>query len=284
MSTSFQGLLADGSETLKNAGIEEAELDARYLLLEAWGMDTVRFLMNRNNQIPEDKLGKANLLRYQEMIEKRSRRIPLQYVIGSQEFMGLNFKVNEHVLIPRQDTESLVELVLKEHRESEKSILDLCTGSGCIAISLKKLGGYQKVTGSDISKEALKVAAENSGTHGCSIDWIESDLFCKIQPFLYDVIVSNPPYIPTKVIEGLEPEVRDHEPLLALDGTQDGLYFYRRLARQSREYLNPGGYVYYEIGYDQGKEVSGLLKEAGYTHVEVLKDEPGLDRIVRGNC
>ena len=202
--------------------------------------------------------------------------------------MGLEFFVDERVLIPRQDTEDLVELVLKEHLEKKKKILDMCTGSGCIAISLAKFGGYSQVTAVDISEGALEVTGENARRliPAVSFDRIQSNLYeneeeiRKKAPEGYDVIVSNPPYIPTKVIEGLQPEVRDFEPKLALDGTEDGLYFYRILAQGELWFLKKGGSLYLEIGHDQGEAVSGLLKEAGYTKIRVVKDTPGLNRIV----
>lgn len=277
-------LLAEGTARLESAGIAEAALDARYLLLEAFDLSAGSFLLRRMDEIRDEDARN----RYEEMLQQRCGRIPLQYILGSQMFMGLEFFVDERVLIPRQDTEDLVELVLKEHLEKEKKILDMCTGSGCIAISLAKFGGYSQVTAVDISEGALEVTGENARRliPAVSFDRIQSNLYeneeeiRKKAPEGYDVIVSNPPYIPTKVIEGLQPEVRDFEPKLALDGTADGLHFYRILARESGRFLKKGGSLYLEIGHDQGEAVSGLLKEAGYTKIRVVKDTPGLDRIV----
>ncbi len=277
-------LLAEGTARLESAGIAEAALDARYLLLEAFDLSAGSFLLRRMDEIRDEDARN----RYEEMLLQRCGRIPLQYILGSQMFMGLEFFVDERVLIPRQDTEDLVELVLKEHLEKEKKILDMCTGSGCIAISLAKFGGYSQVTAVDISEGALEVTGENARRliPAVSFDRIQSNLYeneeeiRKKAPEGYDVIVSNPPYIPTKVIEGLQPEVRDFEPKLALDGTADGLHFYRILARESGRFLKKGGSLYLEIGHDQGEAVSGLLKEAGYTKIRVVKDTPGLDRIV----
>ena len=262
-------------------------------------------------------------------MEKRASRIPLQQILGQQEFMGLTFFVNEHVLIPRQDTETLVELVLNEQKDKNVSILDMCTGSGCIAVSLKKLGGYACVEGADISEEALKVAKRNSEEilensdvnndavssrteqiQNCTnltnnqnkqdnsedrmvsevrtvpqtgVIFRRSDMFSAFpETERFNVIVSNPPYIPSAVIEGLEPEVRDHEPRGALDGTADGLYFYRILAEECAKHLTPGGHVYFEIGYDQGAAVKELLDIHGFKDTRVIQDLTGKDRVVCG--
>mgnify|MGYP000671796847 FL=1 len=220
------------------------------------------------------------------MIDRRAERIPLQHLTGVQEFMGFEFYVNEHVLIPRQDTETLVELVLKEQKGKDAALLDVCTGSGCIAISLALMGGYRDVTALDVSREALAVAARNAQRllkeHEGEFNLIESDMFERLEPDRrYDIIVSNPPYIPSHDIEGLEPEVRDYEPRMALDGTADGLAFYRILAEGCRKHLCPGGYVYMEIGFDQGQAVSRMFEMQGYVQVEVMKDMAGLDRVVR---
>lgn len=277
----LQKLLLEGSACLKEAGIAEADLDARYLLMAAYGLSATDFLMKRN--LEQD----LDVGAYQEMITRRSRRVPLQYVLGTQEFMGLEFFVDERVLIPRQDTEDMVELILREHPDRDCRMLDMCTGSGCIGISLAKLGGYAQVTAADISEGALQVARANAKNLGVEerLRFVHSDMYARAELFEahgYDVIVSNPPYIPTKVIAGLQPEVRDFEPLLALDGTEDGLAFYRILANESGRFLRPGGSLCLEIGYDQGSAVSRLLKEAGYIDVTVIKDTPGLDRIVKG--
>lgn len=279
-------LLAEGTARLESAGIGEAALDARYLLMEAFGLSAGSFLIRRMDEVRDEEAK----LRFEEMLEKRCRRIPLQYILGSQMFMGLEFQVDERVLIPRQDTEDLVELILREHPEKEKKILDMCTGSGCIAISLAKLGGYHQVTAVDISEGALEVTKKNADRliPDAPFDRIQSNLYEKEEEILkkaadgYEVIVSNPPYIPTEVIEGLQPEVRDFEPKLALDGTADGLHFYRILARESGRFLKKGGSLYLEIGHDQGESVSGLLESAGYREIRVIKDTPGLDRIVTG--
>ncbi|WP_242842294.1 peptide chain release factor N(5)-glutamine methyltransferase [Lacrimispora indolis] len=283
MNLTLQLLLEEGTEKLLKAGVEEASLDSRYLLLEAFSTDMTHFLMDRNRKLPEDGHNLKAIWEYRSMINRRSQRIPLQQIIGSREFMGLEFFVNEHVLIPRQDTETLVELVLKDYKGKNPELLDMCTGSGCIAVSLAKLGRFDRVTAVDISREALKVAEQNARKHlgEGKVTLTESDLFASLEKQKkFDVIVSNPPYIPTKIIEGLQPEVRDHEPMLALDGKEDGLYFYRKLALESRSHMVSGGAVYLEIGYDQGAAVSGLLKDAGFGEIRVVKDAAGLDRVV----
>lgn len=283
MNLTLQILLEEGTEKLLKAGVEEASLDSKYLLFEAFHTDMAHFLIDRNKRLPGVSSILKEAAKYRTMIEKRSKRIPLQQITGSQEFMGLEFYVNEYVLIPRQDTETLVERVLKDYKGMKPEILDMCTGSGCIAISLALLGGFDRVTGADISQEALKVAETNvqrlMGEN--QITLIESDLFASLKENRkFDVIVSNPPYIPTKIIEELQPEVRDHEPILALDGMEDGLHFYRRMVLDCRRFLKAEGAVYFEIGYDQGDAVSGLLKEAGYKDIRVVKDAAGLDRVV----
>ena len=279
-------LLNEGSAALQQAGDTDGENDAKLLLFEALHLDLVHFLMDRLRPLSEqDDKVQEQIRTYREMIAKRASRIPLQQILGSQEFMGLEFYVNEHVLIPRQDTETLVELVLQEQQGREKKLLDLCTGSGCIAISLAVKGGYESVTATDLSEEALKVAERNAKTHQKKIIFRQGDLFSALprtEAGTFDIITSNPPYIPTAVIATLEPEVREHEPMMALDGTEDGLRFYRQIAKEARTWLKPGGAIYLEIGYDQGESVSGFLRDAGFDRVRVVKDLPGKDRVVCG--
>lgn len=277
-------LWKEGSEELGQAGNPDAAEDAKQMLLAAFGLDTVHFLLNRMQELPEDEAVRSFTGRYREMVARRRGRCPLQQILGSQEFMGLEFYVNEHVLIPRQDTETLVELVLEEQRDIHKKVLDLCTGSGCIAVSLAVKGGYLDVTATDISGEALAVARKNVEAHGCAdrICLCQGDLFraLKTPEPVFDVITSNPPYIPTAVIRTLEPEVRDHEPLLALDGTEDGLLYYRRIASEAKRYLAEGGFLYLEIGHDQGEAAGDIFCTEGYRDVRVCKDLPGNDRVV----
>lgn len=269
-----------GEKRLADSGIREADLDAKYLLLEAFEMDLAHFLLREQEQVPSTD---GRTREYSDAVVARASRVPLQYLTGKQDFMGLTFHVDERVLIPRQDTETLAELVLRENPEENIRLLDLCTGSGCLAVSLAVLGGYEEVDAGDISPDALEVAEENGRRLGGNVHFVESDLFSALDPGkAYDVIVSNPPYIPTEVIEGLEPEVRDYEPRMALDGSGDGLAFYRRLAAESPSHLKPGGRLYLEIGWDQGESVEALLRENGFEDIEVVRDDAGNCRVVRG--
>lgn len=266
-----------GTERLQAAGIEEASLDAWYLLERASGISRSRYYLVQKDPFPEEAAEK-----FQKLLAERERRVPLQQILGDTEFMGLTFLVNEHVLTPRQDTELLVELALKnlQCRTSPARVLDMCTGSGCIAVSLACLGKPASVTAVDLSEEALQVAKQNAEKNQAAVHFIKSDLFQELVGETYDVIISNPPYIPSNVIPRLMPEVRDHEPHMALDGGADGLDFYRILAQVGRPYLAEGGSVFYEIGYDQGESVSRILEVCGYHEIAVHKDLNGLDRVV----
>ena len=282
-------LLEEGREELKKAGVADWALDARYLLMAAFDLDLASLLVKQERQILPGGESEEKIHRYRQMIGRRAERIPLQQILGEQEFMGFPFQVNEHVLTPRQDTETLVELVLRERPDPSQSVLDLCTGSGCIALSLARLGGYRRVWASDLSEEALKVAEENAkgllkdpAESKADFRLLKSDLFEGIpKEERFDILTSNPPYIPTEVIEGLEPEVRDHEPRMALDGDEDGLKFYRILAAEAGGFLNPGGVIYLEIGWDQGAKVEELLRQAGFQEIRTVKDLAGKDRVVR---
>lgn len=282
----IQQLLWQGAWKLEHAGVPDWELDARYLLLDAFKISLSSLLAVKDKELPagEETMEKCRV--YEDLIRRRAERIPLQQLTGVQEFMGFEFYVNEHVLIPRQDTETLVELVLAEQRSKEAELLDVCTGSGCIAISLALMGGYTNITALDVSREALEVAARNGERllreHEGDFTLLQSDMFERVEAGRrYDVIVSNPPYISSSDIHGLEPEVRDHEPRLALDGKEDGLSFYRILAEECKDHLRAGGSVYMEIGFCQGPAVKEMFEERGYGHVEVKKDIAGLDRVVR---
>ncbi len=272
-----------GAAKLTRAKVPEAELDARLLLEFVCRTNRSDLLVHGDREVTQEQITK-----YQEMIGLRAERIPLQQITGVQEFMGLSFGVNEHVLIPRQDTEILVEQALKVLKPG-MSVLDMCTGSGCILISLLALSKECTGTGVDLSEKALEVAKQNGrNLLGESfVDdakqpvWIQSDLFEKVSG-KYDMIVSNPPYIPTKVVEGLMPEVRDHEPVMALDGRDDGLYFYRKIAEKAPQFLKGEGRIFLEIGYDQGKAVATLLEDNHFTEVKVIQDYAGLDRVVTG--
>jgi len=266
-----------GKTMLLDAGIQEADLDARLLLEYICKTNRNYMLVHGENEVTAEQEED-----YFQVIEKRAGRIPLQHITGTQNFMGLDFAVNSHVLIPRQDTEILVEEILRQMNDGIR-ILDMCTGSGCILISLLHYSNWCQGVGVDISAEALAVAVENAGQllHDSSYVFLESDLFEKVEG-KFEVIVSNPPYIRTDVIETLMPEVKDFEPRLALDGTPDGLYFYRRIVEESREYLENSGMLFFEIGHDQAQEVSLLMQNAGFKDVQVVKDYAGLDRVVFG--
>lgn len=299
------GLLAAGREALKNAGIAEYSLDAWYLFEHAFGISRTQYFMCSG--------GKADAAEnafkeYEEGILRRVQREPLQYILGTQEFMGLEFYVNQYTLIPRQDTETLVETVLAARKRKDTALLDMCTGSGCIAVSLAAHGGYTYIEAADISEEALKTAGQNaekllpgrkviSAENGrtqkesmvCrsgqeTIRFRHSDMFSAFNPEedKYDIIVSNPPYIPSGMIGELEPEVRDFEPRSALDGTADGLFFYKNLAEECGKFLKENGAVYFEIGHDQGEAVEALLKAHGFRDTRIIKDLAGKDRVVCG--
>jgi release factor glutamine methyltransferase len=276
----YRNLYNKGRENLEKSQVAEAELDARLLLEYVCGTDRNYLLVHGENEVsPECEAD------YMKCIEKRSRHIPLQHITGVQNFMGLDFKVNENVLVPRQDTEILVEEVMMELHDG-MSILDMCTGSGCILISLLKYSNNCQGTGADLSEVALKTARENAlsilGESGAdSIDFIKSNIFENISG-KYDVIVSNPPYIRSDVIPTLMPEVRDYDPHMALDGGEDGLYFYRIIVEESREHLCGEGKLYFEIGADQADAVKQLMKNAGFVEINVVKDYAGLDRVLYG--
>lgn len=269
-----------GKEILRHAGIPESDLDAWFLLEYVTGMTKTQYYVR-----DQEEMDSAKRKAYEEYIKRRGERIPLQHITGVQEFMGYPFAVDETVLIPRQDTEILVEEADRVARQSKaERILDVCTGSGCVLLSLLKMDERRRGVGSDLSGDALKVAEMNREKLGISKErctFFKSDLFEKIEGD-YDLIVSNPPYIRTEEIEKLQEEVRLYDPYEALDGKEDGLYFYRRMISEAGLYLRKGGSLLFEIGYDQAEEVSGLFKEAGFEQIRVKKDLAGLDRVVGG--
>lgn len=267
-----------GNEMLEAVEVPEAALDARLLLEFVCGTDRNALLVHGEQEVTKEEQE-----RYAGLIQKRAKRIPLQQLTGEQEFMGLKFAVDEHVLVPRQDTEILVEEVLRQLHDGMR-ILDMCTGSGCIIISLLHYSNDCEGVGTDISQEALDVAEKNAGRileEGASLDLRFSDVFQNVVG-KFDVIVSNPPYIKSGDIAGLMPEVREHEPLQALDGGADGLDFYRRIVEEGRRYLVSGGMLYFEIGCEQAAEVMKMMDEAGYSDIQVVQDYAGLDRVVYG--
>lgn len=269
-------LLQEGERQLQAAGNPEAKVDAWFLLEFVAGMSKQEYFL-RMQEAVEDEV----ITSYYQALEQRVEHVPLQYIIGCQEFMGLNFLVNPSVLIPRQDTETLVEQTLSVIRPGD-AILDMCTGSGCILISLLKMKEGCTGVGVDISAQAIETARENAKMNEVDATWICSDLFTEVSG-KFNVIVSNPPYIATSVIETLMPEVVRFEPYGALDGHEDGLFFYRKLVEQSEKYLTDRGYLLFEIGYDQGEAVADLMKQAGYKDVTIVKDYCENDRVVMGH-
>ena len=264
-----------GMQKLKEAEIGEAQLDARLLLEEVCGTDHNTLLCHGDREVSE-----AEEEQYRKALEQRAVHVPLQHLLGYQDFMGLRFQVNEHVLIPRQDTEILVEEAMRYLHDGMR-ILDLCTGSGCILLSLLHYSNDCEGTGVDISKEALQVAAQNAELLGIKADFLKSDLYEKVTG-KFDLLVSNPPYIERKVIPTLMEEVREYDPYIALDGGEDGLDFYRRIIGGAQDYLKRGGQILMEIGSGQAKAVSELLREAGFKEIDVCRDFAGLDRVVSG--
>ncbi|MBP5198523.1 MAG: peptide chain release factor N(5)-glutamine methyltransferase [Lachnospiraceae bacterium] len=273
----YRQLYDFGRGALEKAGITDAAVDAGLLLQYVCGTDRGYLYAHGDSEVSE-KDEEA----YRDLLEKRSKRIPLQHLTGTCGFMGLDFKVSKDVLIPRQDTEILVEEALKNTYDGMK-VLDMCTGSGCILISILNYKNDCKGLGVDLSEAALDIARENADRliPDKDFEFIKSDLFEKVEG-KFDVIVSNPPYIRTDEIETLEPEVKDHEPRMALDGEGDGLIFYRRIAKECLPHLNGGGYLIFEIGYDQGSEVKDIMVGENFKDVTIVKDLAGLDRVVMG--
>lgn len=265
---------------LNSAGILEAESDTRVLFDYLLQADRGFLFLHGEDSLSEDK--EKRLL---EAIDLRQKRIPVQHITGFQNFMGFEFAVNDKVLIPRFDTECLVEEAMLVCADGAK-LLDVCTGSGCILISLMNYKNEIEGYGIDISKDALSVAAENARRLCKDSDrlprFIESDLFTNLEEKDFDIILSNPPYIKSLVIEELEEEVKKYDPRLALDGGEDGLIFYRRICSLAPAYLKKGGHLLVEIGNDQGEEVRELFIENSFLDVKVIKDLAGNDRVVLG--
>ena len=283
-SETLTGLLKKGQNILAKAGIGEAGLDAWLLLEYTTGKSRAYYFAHGEENVSEETADQ-----YLKLIGRRAEHIPLQHLTHQAFFMGYEFYVNENVLVPRQDTETLVEAALEcaktAEADKELHILDMCTGSGCILESILKFAERKGIcvsgTGCDISEEALKVAKENDSRLQTGAVFIQGDLFENIAE-TYDMIVSNPPYIRTEEISSLEDEVKLHDPWIALDGKTDGLYFYRLIVKESVIHIKKGGYLLFETGFDQGKDVSALLEEQGYEEIQVKKDLAGLDRVVMG--
>ena len=326
---SLQKIETTGKKLLVEAGVEEEEaaLEVRLLLQESFSLNTASYLLRKQESLckaDREKVEAAGIEQTEilgklhsffENFEKRRRRIPLAQILGRQSFYGLDFFVNEDVLIPRADTECLVDLVLEDYADlakqagktySEKrnsehvsnkhedtveneanssslNILDLCTGSGCIGISVAKHLPYQELLLVDLSEKALAVAKKNAEKHlGKNVALLQSDLLTGVQGKKFSLLLSNPPYIVRRVIPGLEREVSEYEPKMALDGGEDGLVFYRRIAKEAKAVLLPGARLYLEIGYDQGESVKDIFQKEGYEAVEVFPDLSGNPRVLRG--
>lgn len=318
---SLQKIEIRGKQLLVEAGVEEEEaaLEVRLLLQESFSLNTAGYLLRKQEPLCKAGIEQTEILQklhsFYENFEKRRRRIPLAQILGRQSFYGLDFFVNEDVLIPRADTECLVDLVLEDYAELTKqtektyaekrnsahvsnkheddvenganssslNILDLCTGSGCIGISVAKHLPYQELLLVDLSEKALAVAKKNAEEHlGENVTLLQSDLLTEVQGKKYSLLLSNPPYIVSRVIPDLEREVSEYEPKMALDGGEDGLLFYRRIAKEAKKVLLPGARLYLEIGYDQGESVKDIFQKEGYEEVEVFPDLAGNPRVVRG--
>ena len=266
-----------GEKNLQQADIADAKTDSWLLLAMACKIDHTYYYMHIDEEMSEEQVREFEVL-----IRKRAERVPLQYITGEQEFMGLTFHVNSNVLIPRQDTETLVEEALKVIKPGMK-VMDMCTGSGCVLISILKNAHDVEGIGYDISKQAINVAKENAKFHEVPAVFERSDLFEDVVENDFDVIVSNPPYIPTDLVATLMPEVSQFEPREALDGKGDGLYFYSKILEQCKNYMKQDGYILFEIGCEQGDAVSTMMRLAGFSEVHVIKDLARNDRVVMGH-
>ncbi len=294
---SYREAVLVAAKRLKKCGVDNPQYDSQELLMSVANMDRTAYLLHCEEKM-EDSLYTA----FEKLVKRRANREPLQHILGYTYFWGRKYLVNRNVLIPRQDTEVLVEKAL-ECINTGDSVLDMCTGSGCIIITLACEKKLSRAVGVDLSKKALEVAKDNADRLLANIEWIESDLFQNIDlsvqtnskmdmqvnaqmdiclNSLYDVIVSNPPYIERKVIDTLSDEVRRFDPLVALDGGEDGLLFYRKITEQSVNYLKPGGWLLYEIGSNQSKQVRDIMSANGYEDIYIVKDLAGLCRVVMG--
>ena len=285
-------LVKEGEYQLSKAFCMDPKIDAQELYCYLTGLDKVSLFLKAEEEVDPETEEK-----YMELIRRRAERIPLQHITGVQEFMGYTFKVNPHVLIPRQDTETLVTEAAKTIQSTpreklsffeklkgckEWDVLDLCCGSGAVGISLAKICSNVKVTATDISAEAVETAEANAEDLRVKVRFLTGDMFEPVKGRKFDMIVSNPPYIRTNMISILQEEVKDHEPLNALDGGRDGLDFYRTIVEKAADFLKPEGFLLVEIGHDQGEDLRKMLKDSGkYSPAVVIKDLPGRDRVVK---
>jgi release factor glutamine methyltransferase len=282
----IEELLTYGKDQLEQSGNEYAKYERKVLLEEVLQCNYMYMLMNGSQEVSANQEQQ-----YRDFIEKRCTHYPLQYILGNAHFMDYTFLVDENVLIPRNDTEVLVETAdelikkMSDEQPSENSrlrVLDLCCGSGCIGISLKLYHPDICLVLSDFSVGAIEVTKKNLAKYDLKAEVLQGDLLERFSGKA-DFIISNPPYIERSVIDTLMPEVREHEPMSALDGGEDGLDFYRRIVADAPAYLNEQGYLMFEIGYNQGEAVSGMMREQGFLDVAVTKDYAGLDRVVCGH-
>lgn len=272
--------LKKGIELLKTANIETPALEAGVMLCYALRCDrSYLYVYGENMLQPEEEA------LFFEIAEKRAQGVPLQYLTGEREFMSLNFHVAPGVLIPRHETEVLVETVIQYVGQAEQAveILDIGTGSGCISVSLASYMKNCRVVAVDISEDALRIAKRNADSHGVGerITFIQSDLFGSLADRKFDCIVSNPPYIPSGEIAGLSVDVREHEPRIALDGGSDGLDFYRKIIEKAPVFLKDGGRIFFEVGFGQAEGVGGMLSGC-FRNIEIYKDLAGIGRVVCG--
>ncbi|QUH24984.1 peptide chain release factor N(5)-glutamine methyltransferase [Serpentinicella alkaliphila] len=280
-------LLKEAREQFEKLQLPTPQLDAEVLLC---------YFLNKDRSYvhiyPEKEISREICRKFWEAVDKRKNRMPIQYIVNYQQFMGLDFYVDERVLIPRGDTEILVEEVIeiynKEKANEEVDILDIGTGSGAITISLAKYINKAQVYSVDISEKALEIAKINALNNGVS-DRIEFLLGSMFEPLnnkglekSFDYIVSNPPYIPSKDVLELDEQVKSYEPKLALDGGEDGLDFYRSIIETAPNYLKNGAWLIFEIGYNQGQDLVNLMREKDFSDISVIKDLAGLDRVVKG--
>jgi release factor glutamine methyltransferase len=268
-------ILSWTKDFLLSKGIDNARLEAEWLLCAAMGLDRVGLYLQYDKPLNDRELAA-----YRALVARRAKREPLQHILGSQEFYGLDYEVTVDVLIPRYDTEVLVSEAITRQPDA-RSVLDIGTGSGCIAVSLQKQLPKAAVTATDISEAALTVARRNAAKHGAAIEFLMGSLFAPVEDRHFDLIVSNPPYIPTDDIESLDQEVRDYDPRAALDGGVDGLDIYRALIPASVEHLNPGGWLLVEVGIGQGKDVAQLFQlTCSYGEPIIALDLAGIERVV----
>lgn len=261
---------------LAEKGVANARREAEWLLCEATGLDRVGLYLNFDKPMSDEELAA-----YRALVARRGKREPLQHILGSQEFDGLTFDVSPAVLIPRHDTETLLEQVL-QHAPSSRTILDIGTGSGCIAIALAKRLPEATITAVDLSPDALVVAQRNAEQHSVAIELLQGSFFEPVAGRRFELIVSNPPYITTADLATLQPEVRDFEPNLALHGGADGLDAYRAIIAQAADHLQPGGWLWFEVGAGQATDVAALLAQAGFNGIITASDPGGIERVVGG--